>query len=157
MLGDPFLFLDGKPQGINAQSDNAQKDPFNPLSEEASCLAFEYKTTSIDDLVLIEPSVLPANRARDTESEREYDKEEVGDIESDKTTESCGEFAFSHCRNGYVDVCLSNCVCRRLCFCVCDGDKSGCDVLLHRALNFFFRDGIFADNQSLATLCKDSD
>lgn len=72
VLSFPFPQSNGKPETVNAQGDDRQQQPFDPVTEQLHSGTIKAKPVSIDNRVLGFPIVDHAERPWKTDSKRAH-------------------------------------------------------------------------------------
>ena len=63
-LRDPLLDLAGDPQSIDANRDDGEQHPAQPMTEQRAALAIEFELVSVNDLMVYLPTILAADDPR---------------------------------------------------------------------------------------------
>ena len=75
MLRDPFFQFDRDPEAVNADRDDRQKEPFDPVAEKLNCFSVESQASAlyngVFDLPVVEHAVSP--RQANAERDRRYE------------------------------------------------------------------------------------
>ena len=109
MLCDPFFQFDRDPEAVNADRDDCQKEPFDPVAEKLNCFSVESQASAlyngVFDFPVVEHAVSP--RQANAERDRRYEAAQKSPADLLKQTavkiRSC---LFAHGFPPKVKICL---------------------------------------------------
>jgi hypothetical protein len=94
MLNYPLLHFNGEPEGVNAKSNDGEKEPLDVVSEKLSTVSVKGELLAVNNSVLSVPSFLKADSPRRSDAESESNDECLKNAYSYHSKQTAGKFRF---------------------------------------------------------------